>query len=267
METATLDLAYSMPPAGLVMPHTVELYVTSWFAVLAVATALYAGYKSLARRTWVPVLMLLGGLFTVLLEAIADPMIKVTHPAQGQMNAFVANGVPVPVYVVLAYFSYYGTMSILLYDRIMAQTIDARTWWKLTAVTAVMLVVGESLFTWLGLFVFYGRHPLWIGPMPLWFEAANTASVMLPALLLYRFVPLLKGWRQLLILFIVPVAACGAHFATGAPGYNVLGADTGDLPRWLIEVSGLATIGFGMLTIWLGIEIASGAAPERAASV
>lgn len=255
-DASTLDLRFTMAPNDIVMPQPLEAIITGTFAVSAFAIAAFALYLCVKRRTPVPLLLMFGGLFTCMLEAPADIMINVTHPAIGQMNAFVSKGVAVPVYVVLAYFSYYGSLGVFLYDRIVAQSITSATWWKLTAWTAVTLVLGEALFTWLGLFHFYGRHPLWIGPMPLWFEGANTTSLIVPVLVIYSVLPLLTGWKQWLILAIMPAVGCAAHFGAGVPAYNVLGMNQAELPQWVIEVSGVVSVAFSVLLIWLGIQLA-----------
>lgn len=255
--TQLAQASFASAPANLVMPQPIESIITVVFGLAAVVIGLYALFLSVRRRSPVPLLFLFGGLFTVMLEAPADILINVTHPPVGQTNAYVTEGVAVPLYVVIAYFSYYGSLAIFLYDRIVAQTISEAMWWKLTAVTAITLVIGESLFTWLGLFHFYGKHPLLIGPMPLWFEGANTASLMVPVLVLYRIAPVLKGWRQYLILAIMPAVGCAAHFGAGIPAYAILGADQAAMPRWLIEASGLASVGFSVLLIWLGILLAT----------
>lgn len=254
---ASLNLSFAQAPIDVAMPQPIETLITIVFGLSALLIGFYALWLSIRRRSAVPLLLLFGGLFTMMLEAPADTLINVTHPPIGQHNAFVSRGIAVPVYVVLAYFSYYGSLAIFLYDRIIAQTMTSAMWWKLTATTAAALVIGETLFTWLGLFVFYGRHPLWIGPMPLWFEGANTASLMVPVLVLYRLIPVLKGARQWLILAIMPAVGCAAHFGAGIPAYVVLGMDQSDLSAWMIETAGIVSIGFSMLLIWLGVQLAT----------
>jgi len=67
-------------------------------------------------------------------------------------------------------------------------------------------------------------------------------------------VPYLKGLAQLLL---IPLAISGAfmgHMGSGFPMYNAMNADP---PHWVIELSGLMTIGMALVLVPASQEVTS----------
>lgn len=120
----------------------------------------------------------------------------------------------------------------------------------------------EQVPIYYGLWVYYGEHAFRIGVMPLAMAAANAASVMIPSLLVYRLMPILKGWKQLLVLALVPCTVIGTHAGASVPSYTVLGQDTTAIPFWILQAGTLLTAGFSLMLIWLGINIIHNRFPE-----
>jgi hypothetical protein len=186
----------------------------------------------------------------------------VIHAPTGQITAFQAEGHPVPWHIVIGYVWYYGTLNILLYDRFVARSMTPALWWKTALWSALGVTAVEQIPIHFGLWVYYGEHAFRVGLMPLAMAAANAASVMIPSLLVYRLMPMLKGWRQLLVLALVPCTVIGTHAGASVPSYTTLGQDTAAVPFWLLQVGTLLTTGFSVMLIWLGINLVHNRFPE-----
>ena len=114
------NLTYTLPPPDLLMPQAAQNVIVAVFDGGAVLLLLYAIYVACSRRSLLPVLFLIAGGFGVMLEPMADVLGNVIHPPLGQINAFQAEGHPVPWHIVLGYVWYYGSLNIFLFDRFVA---------------------------------------------------------------------------------------------------------------------------------------------------
>jgi hypothetical protein len=257
------DLTYTLPPPNLVMPHTVQEVIIVTFVGGAALLAVYAAYLAVTRRSWLPMLFLLAGMFSIMLEPLADVLGNVIHPPIGQDFAFQAKGHPIPWHITLAYIWYYGMLNIFLFDRFRTRTMTPATWWKVAAITGVAVTIVEQAPIYFGAWVYYGEHGIKLGLMPLSMAAANCASVMIPSLLIYRLWPILKGWRQLLVLALVPCVVVGTHTGASVPSYLALGQDTASTPHWILQGASLLTAGFSVMLIWLGIALVHNRIPAE----
>jgi len=255
------DLTYTLPDTSLVMPQQIQQYVLLVFGGATVLLFLYGIYMSFNRRSLLPLLFLIAGLFSVMLEPLADVMGNVIHAPVGQDFAFQAEGHPVPWHIVLGYVWYYGLLNICLYDRFQSGAMTPALWWKTTFWAAVSVTAVEQIPIYFDVWVYYGAHPFKIGVMPLAMISANFASVIFSSLLIYRLTPILKGWKQILVLAIVPAAVIGSHTGASIPSYIALGQNTASVPFWIIQSGSLLTFGFSVLIVWLGINLVHGGFP------
>ena len=256
------NLTYTLPPPGIVMPQDGQQIILAIFGGGAVLLVLYAMYQAWTRKSWLPVLFLFAGGFSVMLEPMADVWGNVIHAPVGQWMAFQAEGHPVPWHIVLGYVWYYGLPNIILFDRFVARSMTPSLWWKTAFWSAIAVTAVEQIPIYFGLWVYYGVHAINLGIMPLSMAAPNAASVMIPSLLIYRLMPILKGWRQLLVLALVPCLVVGTHTGASIPSYLTLGQDTEHVPFWLLQAGTLITTGFSLMLIWLGINLVHGRFPE-----
>jgi hypothetical protein len=259
------NLTYTLPLPNLVMPQGPQEVILAVFGGGAVLLVLYAIYQAYSRRSWLPVLFLVAGGFSVLLEPMADVLGNVIHSPVGQINAFQAEGHPVPWHIVLGYVWYYGLLNIILFDRFIARSMTPALWWKTAFWSALAVTAVEQVPIYYGLWVYYGVHPFKLGIMPISMAAPNAASVIIPSLLIYRLMPILKGWRQLLVLSIIPCTVVGTHAGASVPSYTALGQDTANMPMWILEVATLITTAWSLMLIWLGINIIHNRFPEAEA--
>lgn len=255
------DLRYTLPPPDLLMPQQGQELILLIFGGGAVLLALYVIALSLRRRSWLPLLFLAGGGFSVMLEPIADVLGNVIHAPGGQIMAFQAEGHPVPWHVVVGYIWYYGTLNVMLFDRFRAGTMTPALWWKTALWSSLAVTAVEQIPIYYGIWVYYGAHPFRVGLMPLAMAAANAASVMVSSMLVYRLMPVLTGWRQWLVPLMVPCFVVGSHTGASVPSYIMLGQDTAAMPFWLLQAGTLLTTLYSFGLIWLGIALLHGRLP------
>lgn len=260
------NLTYTLPPPNLVMPQGAQEIIIAVFGGGAVFLVAYALYQAWSRKSWMPVLFLIAGGFSVMLEPMADVLGNVIHSPVGQFNAFQAEGHPVPWHIVVGYVWYYGSLNIILFDRFIARTMTPALWWKTAFWSALAVTAVEQVPIYYGLWVYYGEHAFRVGVMPLAMASANAASVMIPSLLIYRLMPILKGWKQLLVLALVPCTVIGTHAGASVPSYTALGQDTATMPFWILQAGTLLTAGFSLMLIWLGISLVHNLIPETSAA-
>ncbi|MET0985759.1 MAG: hypothetical protein ABW034_10170 [Steroidobacteraceae bacterium] len=265
----TLQPAYSLDytrPEMYQMAHTPEVVTTIVFAAMSGALFLYALWLAKRRGTWLPVLLWVGAWLTMFLEPVADIMGNAIHSQIGQMNMYSVKGHPLPLYVLFAYPPYYGALTILLFDRYVRQDIPRGMWWKIAGGTVLGVISIEQIPLHYGLWHYYGVHTFKIGYMAIDMVAMNLASVMVASLVIYKLVPVLRGWRQLMVLGLCPAFAMGGHAGAGILAYNMHGLKTETLSPWIVQGSGALTVCLSLLVIWGTIELVYGRAAERTAA-
>jgi hypothetical protein len=226
----------------------------------------YAIHVARRTRSPLPVLFWIGGLCTVVLEPVADVMGNVIHSPDGAWVVFSVEDHPIPWHVLLCYPWYFGGLPIVIFDRMRARDVDRKFWWDHYLLVGMLVPLVEVVPAHYNIWVYYGHQPLKIGATPIGIAASNICAVMLPTLLIYMLLPVLKGWRQLLVVPLMPAVAMGAHAGSGVFNYVVLGQDTVATPGWIIQASALAAIGLSVLLVYLMLELVYGFEPVRARS-
>lgn len=244
---------YTQPPISQ-MPKTGETIYLWCTIVAAVAFIGYAIYLAVTRRSVFPLLLPIAGVITVLLEGPADVMTNAVHAQEGQNNAFSVDGAPIPWGVVLTYATYSAALPLLLFDRMRAQSLTPKFWWKTYAWSLVAVAAVEQIPVHFGLWQYYGYQPFKIGEMPLSLIVANAACVVVPVVFLYKLYPVLTGWRQLLVLGIVPAGTVMGWFGASTVMMNALGTDT-ESNHVLVQIASLLTVGLSLLVTWMAVTI------------
>jgi hypothetical protein len=253
---------YTQPPIYH-MPPTGELAYLIFAGTAAALVALYALYLAVTRRTAFPLLICVGAFLTVLLEAPADVLGNAVHSQLGQRNAFTVRGAPVPWGVVLTYGFYAATVPVLLFDRIKAQSLRPRHWWMIYGVGLLGVCGIEQIPVHFGLWHYFGYQPFKVWEMPISMIFANAACVLVPVLLVYKLYPVLTGWRQLLVVGLIPTGTMAGWAAASLAIVNALGTDT-QANHGVVQIAAIATVGFSLLIAWAGITIVHW--PEAVAS-
>lgn len=232
------------------MPAEAQLVTTVVYGAGALAFAVYALVLTRRYRSAVPLLCVAGALLTVYLEPVVDLLGNALHPPIGQYNVLTTNGHPVPWAVLLGYVWYFGGAILLSYRHLADRTLTRGFVWVMVSGIAAGAALVEQIPLHFGTWVYYGEQWPKVGYMPIWWVFANTAAVTVPFLAVYRLLPYLKRWRQLLIVPLIPSAAFMGHAGAGWPMYNLLGTRTEMIPSWLMLLGSTSTVALTLLLIW-----------------
>jgi len=246
-----LQMTAGFPVAPeLVIPATLQCVFLWITIVLAVVVTGVAARMSVKRATVVPLLMVFGGLAAILMEPVVTFLGHAVHPQTGQIVMFETVGRAIPWHIGLGYMAGFGIFYLILYSKFVAGTLTVGAIWKTVLITALCYYLGEAIPVEKGLWAYYEYQPLWVwkGTAPPTWSILNATSMLTSATLMFVALPHLKGLAQLLL---VPLAIAGAymgHMGAGFPMYNAMNAD---VPSWVIELSGVATVGMALLIVWI----------------
>lgn len=258
---STPDLTQPVPDPHWAMPSPAGEILLAIFGGGAAVFVAYCAYLSYRKRSPLPLLFALAGGCAIMLEPIADALGKVQHPPVGQINAFVTAGQPIPWAIVLGYFWYFGLGPILLWRFAERRSMTPRRWYFAAVLAFLAVTLVEQIPITLGLWKYYGHQPLVMGVMPIDMAIANMVSVILPMVVLYAIWPILTGWRQLLVLAVVPICVVGGHTAAAAPAYMLIDANPG-VPSIFVHLAGAVTCVFSVLIVWFSVTLLHNGFPE-----
>lgn len=246
---------YTRTPLDLPMPEMPQLVTTVIYGIGAVIFVAYALYLSKKHKSVLPICLVLGACLTIFLEPIVDLLGNAVHPQIGQFNVVTTNGHHVPWAVLIGYIWYFAGTPLLCYSKFVNQTLTQSYVWKLFAVIVLGAATVEQIPLYFGVWIYYGYQPWIIGYMPIWWIFANTAAVLVPFILVYKLFPDLRGWKQAMVIWILPMGAFMGHSAAGWPMYNVLGTETENFSRVMMYFSSGATVALSLFVVWLFMKI------------
>lgn len=258
--TLAIDFAAAPNPP---IPHTLQYVFLCITIVLSAAVTIAAAMISRRRKSAAPLLLVLGGFAAILMEPVVTFLGHAVHPKIGQIMMFEAVGRAIPWHVALGYMAAFGVFYLILYSRLVSGAINAKLVWKVTIITVLCYYVGEAYPVEHGLWVYYGYQPLWFwrGTAPPTWSVLNATSMLTSATLMLIALPYLKGVAQLLL---VPLAISGAymgHMGAGFPMYTAMNAD---VPHWVMDLSGVASIGMALLIVWICALLLTPSGPRPA---
>jgi hypothetical protein len=264
MNVPTSD--YPAPPVGTVMPADAQ-QAALWIAgaVLA-AFIIVAAWRAFKQRSAMPLLLLVAGFCTILLEPLVCHLGHAVHPAIGQIALFRAADRSIPLHAALIYSFYFGAVYIFLLPRLVSGAASRAFIWKAFFVICVLAYLIEVVPVGAGLWVYYDKQALWFwkGGMPLFWPFVNAACIIFPLALMKLLYASLKGLRQLLVIPLSVMGANMAHFGAGVPFYN---ATNSTASQGLVDLSGLASIALAFLIVHISSIIAVPSAEARAGAV
>jgi hypothetical protein len=217
---------------------------------------LYSIYLSARWKNWLPVLFWFGGLTACVVEPIADANLHALHAPIGQWNAFTSHGHPIPWHIFLAYPFYYAGTLIAAWPLIARRTLTRSLAWKIFWIGAIWCTLLEQIPLIYGVWIYYGPQPFRIGHMSIAMIVPNMASIVMTMLIIYKLAPSINsGWKRLMAIPAVGMSALGAHTASGALMYLVMGMDLDKLGQDWLNVMGAISIMLGFVCVWMTMEL------------
>lgn len=235
------------PPATGAMDPTYQLIFTWVLWGICAVVVLFALNHSRRTGTAIALLCLAGGALCVLWEPIVDVMGLCWFWRAGNHPLFELFGRPIPNWMLPVYTAYVGGQTFYTVTRLdKGETV--RGVFKLYLIYMVVNLLLEEPPLHFGLYTYYGVQPLQPGLLPLWWTAVNGAMPIIAAALVYRLKPLLTGWKQLLIVLLVPMGDGLANAAAGWPTWIALNSSD---QYWVTTVAALCTFALSALAIWI----------------
>lgn len=230
----------------LVPPPPINIHVvaSSDHTTMTVMACLWAAAFLFALIHWVksgrPVVMLLflAGGCMMIMEPLVDTVAACWFAADSKI-AFIGWGRPIPVWVCLTYFVYFGVGSGVIWIGMRRGLTRAQIWMFFVGEMAADFVL-ETVILRTGLYTYYGHQPLLIGNFPLWWAGVNALVSVAAATMTFYVARSLSGWRLLLLIPGTLCTSAAANAAAGWPAWFVINSDVG--PVWT-QIGGLASIG------------------------
>ena len=178
------------------------------------------------NKSFIPPLLLVGGLLSMFIEPVVDVLGLCYFPDQGSWRAFRAFNVTIPLFMVPVYAWYVGGQAFLVFrilERGMTASKFVQTWLILILVNGALETPGLLL----GVYTYYGAQPFQVLGFPWWWTFCNALMPMTAAVLTFKLRPYLGGLRCLLVVPIVPMADGLVNGAIGWPTWVALNSGYG----------------------------------------
>lgn len=186
--------------------------ITATIAVVAVLATI-----ALCRReriAW-PLLVLISGTATCLLEPLYDHLYGLWFFVEGQWNAFVTYGIHIPIWLPMIYVAYYGACTMFFWYRLHrgATMRDVAVHFTISVILAGL--AEQFYINGVALYNYQDDQPLYVFNYPVFVAVINGVPPMLAGIIYYRLEPMLAGWSRLLLLGVVPFCFAANSFGSG----------------------------------------------------
>ena len=250
------------PPLDMAVDKTAELGIT-WTLAGIVAAALVFAVVDWHRtgRPLVVLLMVAGGAIMIF-EPMVDTVGACWFPSNS-WTAFTAWGRPLPVWLCLAYFFYFGIATSAIW-KALHRGLTQRQIWMVFCAAMLGDLIFETVLLTMNPYVYYGYQPLMLGKFPLWWMAVNAAIPLVLAALIHRFDSYFRGWRTLSVIPLALTTSAAVNAAVGWPSWLVINTDVG----WVLtQVGGLATFAAACVLVKVLATVMSVDAPTQSEDV
>lgn len=250
------DTRLPLPPIDTLFPIGVANVATTIYITLALLVFLYGLFNLKHHHGRIVVLLVIGGLLTVLVEPFLDVIGAAWHPEVGQNTAFENFGRKIPWWVVGVYLFFFGGLGSLNYLSFERGVTRKMVWLWFCIPVAVDIVMEEIMMSF-DLYYYYGHQPLIVFlKFPLWWAPCNTMGEFLGVTTLLFLMPYLRGWKLLFIPLIFPVADAVGYGLVGLP--SMIAVNTQVTPWWLMQLAGVSTFVLaGLVVHAVSLAIAS----------
>jgi hypothetical protein len=246
------------PPVDLPLNGTGQWVLTLVTTGAAVVFVLLTVRECRRRGSAAPGLLLGSGALCLFLEPVYDDQFHIWFHDQGHMwRTYTAYGMPQPVCVPITYAWCYGGLALLVWRRLAdggGRAEVLRTAGGLLAVFTGFELIGINL----GVYTYYGAHPLRLLGLPLWVEVPNTVVTVVAGVAFARLEPLIGGLGRLSLLAVVPSAFAMVSFGATFP--TLVTISRADPPPALVYLATAASFALAAAMLHLALQ----AVPARA---
>ncbi|MEE3754914.1 MULTISPECIES: hypothetical protein [Mycobacterium avium complex (MAC)] len=180
------------------------LFVLVWIVTL-----------SRRERTIWPLCVAVSGTLGCLMEPLFDHLYGLWFREQGQWHLYTTFGSSQPVWLPAAYLTFYGGATVYI-ARYLKRRPTMRSVWQMYGFIVVMAIAAEMTYvSILRVYEYQDSQPFVVFGYPIFLGFTNAMSALVSGILVYRLVPLLKGWGYLSLIPLVPIAFAAGLFGSG----------------------------------------------------
>jgi hypothetical protein len=214
-----------------ITPST-QAAVTATMAAFAAGALIYSLYHW--RRSGKPVFLALfvAGGCMMAMEAFVDTVGGCWFPRGHSWVVFTAFGRPIPVWLCLAYFFYFGILGGLFWT-VMRRGVTGRVVWGLFLIGVAGDAIFEMILLHFHTYIYYGGQPLRVLRFPFWWGAVNSLIVVVVSGAVARLETYLTGRRAVLIIPIAVSGSAAVNAVAGWPSWLVINSKMPAFPRQL----------------------------------
>lgn len=234
---------------------TAQLVGTVITVVVALISVSLTLWLCRRERIWWPLLVLVGGTITCVLEPLYDHLYGLWFLTEGQWNAFQTFGIHIPVWLPIIYLAYYGPGALLVWYRLHrgATMRDAAIHFGISVLGAGL--AEQFYINVVNLYNYQDHQPLYVLNYPIFVAIVNGVPPMLAGIVYFRLVPLLRGWSRLLLVFVIPVSFAANSFGSG--WLYLAYRHSGEAPSAVVlTVLALLTTALSIAVIWTAASLA-----------
>lgn len=231
------------PPLDMLVDKTHEFWITVTLGGFALLALVYSIIQWKQSGRPVVLLMFLSGGLMMVFEPLVDTVGGCWF-AHNSWIAFTAWGRPIPVWLCLAYFFYFGIGVGTLWMA-MHRGMTRRTLWIAFAAAMVGDFIFETILLTYDPYAYYGYQPLRVNKFPLWWAAVNGLIPVVFAAVVYHIDAYLKGWRYLAIVPVALTTSIAVNGAAGWPSWTVINTE---FPWAITQAGGVLTF---VLAFWI----------------
>ena len=248
------EFDFSMPPYEAVMPAAAQETMT-WIAIAMVSILVVSAVRMASQyKSALPLLLLAAAGLNIINEPLVCYLGHALHPEIGQNTAFKAFDRAIPWHLVLIYGAGTGSLYLSMYKYITTNSFTRVFLWKTWLAVCVIGYLFEIIPVQAGLWIYYDNQAwyFWKGGMPALWPFLNATCMILPLTLIKYFYPILKGYKQLLVLALSPTGAIMGSIASGWPFFAATNADVSQLT---VELAGTVTFVLSLIIVWACINV------------
>jgi len=224
------------PPIEMLANHGAEQAALMVMATLWAAALLFALWHWMKSGRPVVLLMFLAGGCMMLMEPMVDTVAGCWFP-RDSIILYSAWGRPIPLWVCLTYFAYFGLGAAILWTM-MSRGITRFQLWAFFLGEAAADIVLEATLLNLDVYTYYGHQPLMVAGFPLWWAAVNALVSVMAAFVTLLLARGLDGWRLVAIVPALLSTSAATNAAAGWPSWFAINSDIG-LPA--TQICGIVT--------------------------
>jgi hypothetical protein len=149
-----------------ILSNSAQLLAVLITSVLTLATVVATLIYARKRRIVWPVILLVTGGITCVLEPLFDHLYGLWFVTKGQWTAFETYGISVPVWLPIVYVAYYGAWTVWLTNRWQKGATPAQVTKLYLASVAIAFSAEQFYIQVLGLYNYQDSQPLYVAGYP-----------------------------------------------------------------------------------------------------